>query len=52
MYDAKKDEIFTVKQLQCNCIGDRSYFYNCRYSNMINIKISDVPVEIITREFK
>lgn len=52
MYDAKKDETFRDKQLQYDCVGDRSYFCMSKYSNMVNIKISDVPVEIIIREFK
>ena len=52
MYDAKKDENLTNKQLQYDCIGDRSYFYTCKHSNMLNIKASYVPVEIIIREFK
>ena len=52
MYDAKKDENFTDKQLQYDCIVDRSYFYMCKHSNMVNIKVSYVPVEIIIREFK
>ena len=52
MYDAKKDENFTDKQLQYDCIGDRSYFCMCKYSNMVNIKVPYVPVEIIIKEFK
>jgi hypothetical protein len=52
MYDAKKDENCTDKHVQYDCIGDRSYFYMCNHSNMINIKVSYVPVELIIREFK
>jgi len=52
MYDAKKDEKLINKQLQYDCIGDRGYFYMCKHSNMIDIKVSYVPVETITREFK
>ena len=52
MYDAKKDESFRDKQLQYDCIGDRSYFYMCKHSSMLDIKIFCVPVDIITKEFK
>jgi hypothetical protein len=52
MYDAKKDENLVNKQLQYDCIGDRGYFYMCKHSNMVNIKVSYVPVETIIREFK
>jgi len=52
MYDAKKDGNIRNKQLQYDCIGDRSYFSMCSHSNMVNIKVPYVPVEIIIREFK
>ncbi|MBU3142034.1 hypothetical protein [Clostridium sp. CF012] len=52
MYDAKKDEYSRDKQLQYDCICDRSYFYMCAHSNMVNIKVPYVPVENIIREFK
>ncbi|MGH4138170.1 hypothetical protein [Clostridium sp.] len=52
MYDAKKEETIKDRQLQYNCIGDRSYFYMCSHSNMVTIKVPYVPAEIIIREFK
>lgn len=52
MYDAKKDKNFSDKELQYNCIGDRGYFYMCNHNNMVNIKVSYVPIELILREFK
>lgn len=52
MYDAKKDEILVDKQLQYDCIGDRSYYSMCKHNNMVNIKVPYVPVEVIIREFK
>ncbi|GCD09597.1 hypothetical protein [Clostridium tagluense] len=52
MYDAKKDENFRSKQLQYDCIGDRSYFYMCAHTNMVNITVPYVPAEIIIRDFK
>ena len=52
MYDAKKDETNNSKRLQCDCIGDRNYYYMCKHSNMIDIRVSYVPDEIIIREFK
>jgi hypothetical protein len=52
MYDAKKDENITDKQLQYDCIGDRSYVCMSKYSNMVNIKVPYVPVEILIKEFK
>ena len=52
MYDAKKDERIRDRQLQCNCIGDRSYFSMCTHNNnMVNTKASSSPVEIIVKEF-
>ena len=52
MYDAKKDENLINKQLQYDCISERGYYYMCKHSNMIDIKVSYVPVETIIREFK
>ena len=52
MYDAKKEENCRDKQLQYDCIGDRSYFCMCAHNNMVNIKLPYVPVEIIISEFK
>jgi len=51
MYDAKKEENIKDRQLQYNCIGDRSYYSMCHHDNMVNMKVSSVPVEIIIREF-
>ena len=48
----KKMKILRDKHLQYDCIGDRSYYYMCNHNNMVNIKVSSVPVEIIIREFK
>ena len=52
MYDAKKDENIVDRQLQYDCIGDRSYYSMCKYNNMINIKVPYVPAEVIISEFK
>ena len=52
MYDAKKVEKLINKQLQYDCIGDRSYFCMCAHNNMVNIKVPYVPVEIIINQFK
>jgi len=52
MYDAKKDSNLRDKQLQYDCVGDRNYFYMCDHSNVVNIKVPYLPVEIIIREFK
>lgn len=52
MYDAKKDKDCRKQQLQHDCIGDRSYFYMHSHSNMVNINVSYIPIETITREFK
>jgi len=51
MYDAKKEESIKDKKLRYDCIGDRSYYSMCNHNNMVNIKISSVPVEIILKEF-
>ncbi|MBX4259003.1 hypothetical protein KTC96_11775 [Clostridium estertheticum] len=52
MYDAKKNEHIKDRHMQFNCIGDRSYFCMCNHNNnMINIKASSSPVEIIVKEF-
>ena len=52
MYDAKKDETFSEKRLQFECVGDRSYYCMCQHNNMIDMKVSSVPIETITEEFK
>jgi hypothetical protein len=52
MYDAKKDKSSRDKHVQYNCIGDRGYYSMCTYSNMVDIKVSSVPVEVIIQDFK
>ena len=51
MYDAKKEEDVRDRNLQYNCIGDRSYYCMCNHNNMVNIKVSSMPVETIIKEF-
>jgi len=51
MYDAKKDESVRDKKIRFDCIGDRSYYSKCNYSNMVDMKVSCAPVEIIIKEF-
>ncbi|MBW9147665.1 hypothetical protein K2F40_01450 [Clostridium sp. CM028] len=51
MYDAKKEETIKDTSLQYNCIGDRSYYCMCNHSNMLNMKASYVPVEIVLNQF-
>ena len=52
MYDAKKDESFSKKKLQYQCVGDRGYYYMCQNNNMMDMKVSSAPIETIVREFK
>jgi hypothetical protein len=51
MYDAKKDENSKDKHVQYDCISDRGYYSMCDHNNMVNIKSSYVPVEVIINEF-
>ncbi|HEY8888803.1 MAG TPA: hypothetical protein VIM70_00890 [Clostridium sp.] len=51
MYDAKKDENVRDTKLRYNCIGDRGYYCMCKHNNMVNMQVSSVPVQIITKEF-
>jgi len=52
MYDAKKDESIRDTQTQYNCIGERGYYSMCNhYNDMVDMKVSAVPVEIIIKEF-
>lgn len=47
----KKAEDVRDRKLQYNCIGERNYYSMCSHNNMVNIKVSSIPVEIIIKEF-
>ena len=51
MYDAKKEENIRDKHLQYDCIGERNYYCICNCNNMVDMRVSFVPVEIIIKEF-
>ncbi|GEM_PF-1473364 len=51
MYDAKKEETIRDKRLQYTCIGERNYYCTCNHNNMVDMRVSSVPVEIIIKEF-